>query len=60
MIFLKEKSKASKSIYFITDVDDLQLRQFYQGASVMLFHPYEGFGWPIVKPWLRMLGHYNK
>jgi hypothetical protein len=24
-----------------------------KGASVMLFHPYEGFGWPIVKPWLQ-------
>jgi hypothetical protein len=39
---------------------DLQLRQFYQGASVMLFHPYEGFGWPIVKPWLQDACHYNK
>ena len=50
MIFFKEKSKASKLIYFITDVDDMQLQQFYQGASVMLFPSlYEGFGWPIVE-----------
>lgn len=50
MISFKEKSKASKSIYFITDVDDLQLQQFYQAASVMIFPSlYEGFGWPIVE-----------
>ncbi|CAM3420113.1 glycosyltransferase [Flavobacterium chungbukense] len=50
LIIFKEKSKASKSIYFITDTDDLQLRQFYQGATVMLFPSlYEGFGWPIVE-----------
>lgn len=46
----KEKSTASKSIYFINDIDDLDLQQFYQGASVMLFPSlYEGFGWPIIE-----------
>lgn len=50
MITFKEQSIASKSIYFINDVDDFQLQQFYQGASVMLFPSiYEGFGWPIVE-----------
>lgn len=50
LIAFKEKSKASKSIYFITNADDVQLQQFYQGASVMLFPSlYEGFGWPIVE-----------
>lgn len=46
----KEKSIVSKSIYFITNIDDFQLQQFYQGASVMVFPSlYEGFGWPIVE-----------
>ena len=46
----KERSIVSKSIYFITNTDDLQLQQFYQGASVMVFPSlYEGFGWPIVE-----------
>lgn len=50
MIAFKERSIASKSIYFITNADDLQLQQFYQGASVMVFPSlYEGFGWPIVE-----------
>jgi len=50
MIAFKEKSIVSKSIYFITNIDDLQLQQFYQGTSVMLFPSlYEGFGWPIVE-----------
>ncbi|MFH7000371.1 glycosyltransferase [Flavobacterium sp. FlaQc-57] len=50
MITFKEKSIASDSIHFINDIDDLQLQQFYQGASVMLFPSlYEGFGWPIVE-----------
>ncbi|TDD94681.1 glycosyltransferase [Flavobacterium cellulosilyticum] len=50
MIVFKEKSIASKSIYFITNIDDLQLQQFYQGASVMVFPSlYEGFGWPIIE-----------
>lgn len=50
MIALKEKSLVSKSIYFITNITDLQLQEFYQGASVMLFPSlYEGFGWPIVE-----------
>jgi len=50
MLAFKEKSIVSKSIYFITDVDDLQLQQFYQAASVMVFPSfYEGFGWPIVE-----------
>jgi glycosyltransferase involved in cell wall biosynthesis len=46
----KERSIVSKSIFFITNTDDLQLQQFYQGASVMVFPSlYEGFGWPIVE-----------
>ena len=46
----KELSIASKSIFFISNIDDFQLQQFYQGASVMLFPSlYEGFGWPIVE-----------
>ncbi|WP_264565359.1 glycosyltransferase [Flavobacterium sp. N3904] len=50
MIAFKENSRASKSIYFLSNVDDLQLQQFYQGASVMVFPSlYEGFGWPIVE-----------
>jgi glycosyltransferase involved in cell wall biosynthesis len=50
IIAFKEKSMVSKSIYFITNINDLQLQQFYQGASVMLFPSlYEGFGWPIVE-----------
>lgn len=50
MIALKGKSILSKSIYFITNSNDLQLQEFYQGASVMLFPSlYEGFGWPIVE-----------
>jgi glycosyltransferase involved in cell wall biosynthesis len=50
MIVFKEKSIVSKSIYFITNINDLQLQQFYQGASVMVFPSlYEGFGWPIVE-----------
>lgn len=50
MIALKEKSTVSKSIYFITNTDDIQLQQFYQGASVMVFPSlYEGFGWPIIE-----------
>lgn len=50
MIAFKEKSIASKSIFFITNIDDLQLQQFYQGASVMVFPSlYEGFGWPIIE-----------
>ena len=50
LMFFKEKSIVSKSIYFITDSNDFQLQQFYQGASVMVFPSlYEGFGWPIVE-----------
>jgi glycosyltransferase involved in cell wall biosynthesis len=50
LISFKEKSIVSKSIYFITNIDDFQLQQFYQGASVMVFPSlYEGFGWPIVE-----------
>lgn len=50
MIAFKEKSIASKSIYFLSNISDLQLQQFYQGASVMVFPSlYEGFGWPIVE-----------
>jgi len=50
LIAFKELSIVSKSIYFITNIDDFQLQQFYQGASVMLFPSlYEGFGWPIVE-----------
>jgi len=50
MIDFKERSLVSKSIHFINNIDDLQLQQFYQGASVMLFPSlYEGFGWPIVE-----------
>ena len=50
LIAFKEQSQFSKSIYFITNIDDFQLQHFYQGASVMLFPSlYEGFGWPIVE-----------
>jgi glycosyltransferase involved in cell wall biosynthesis len=50
LIDFKEKSIVSKNIYFITNIEDLQLQQFYQGATVMLFPSlYEGFGWPIVE-----------
>jgi glycosyltransferase involved in cell wall biosynthesis len=50
LIAFKELSIVSKSIFFITNIDDFQLQQFYQGASVMLFPSlYEGFGWPIVE-----------
>lgn len=50
MVAFKDKSIASKSIYFLTNIDDLQLKELYQGASVMLFPSlYEGFGWPIIE-----------
>ena len=50
MIAFRDESVAAKSIHFINDIDDLQLQQFYQGATVMLFPSlYEGFGWPIVE-----------
>ncbi|MBZ4033602.1 glycosyltransferase [Flavobacterium sp. 17A] len=50
MIAFKENSIASESIHFVNDIDDKQLQEFYQGASVMLFPSlYEGFGWPIVE-----------
>lgn len=50
LIDFKETAIVSKLIHFITDIDDLQLQQFYQGASVMVFPSlYEGFGWPIVE-----------
>ena len=50
MLAFKEKSIVSQSIYFINDVNDLQLQHFYQAASVMVFPSlYEGFGWPIVE-----------
>jgi glycosyltransferase involved in cell wall biosynthesis len=50
MIAFKKKSIVSKSIYFLTNIDDLQLKQFYQGSSVMVFPSlYEGFGWPIIE-----------
>jgi glycosyltransferase involved in cell wall biosynthesis len=50
MITFKENSTASKSIYFITNSNDVQLQQWYQGATVMVFPSlYEGFGWPIVE-----------
>lgn len=50
MLAFKKKSIVSQSIYFITHVDDLQLQQLYQAASVMVFPSlYEGFGWPIVE-----------
>lgn len=50
LLAFKEKSIVSKSIYFITNIGDLRLQQFYQGASVMIFPSlYEGFGWPIVE-----------
>lgn len=50
MVAFKEKSIVSKSIYFLSNINDLQLQEFYQGASVMLFPSfYEGFGWPIVE-----------
>lgn len=50
MIAFKEKSLVSKSIYFISNIDDFHLQQFYQGATVMVFPSfYEGFGWPIVE-----------
>ncbi|WP_281337164.1 glycosyltransferase family 4 protein [Flavobacterium eburneipallidum] len=50
MVVFKEKSKVSKSIFFITNIGDSDLKQFYQGATVMLFPSlYEGFGWPIVE-----------
>lgn len=50
LINFKENSAFSSSIYFITNTDDLQLQQFYQGASVMVFPSlYEGFGWPIIE-----------
>ena len=50
MIAIKEESNFSKSIHFLTNVEDLHLQQFYQGAVVMLFPSlYEGFGWPILE-----------
>lgn len=50
MVVFKEKSKASKSIYFLSNIGDSQLQKFYQAASVMIFPSlYEGFGWPIVE-----------
>lgn len=50
IIAFKENSIVSESIHFITNIDDLQLQQFYQGASVLVFPSlYEGFGWPIVE-----------
>ena len=50
LINFKEKSIVSKSIYFMKNINDFHLRQFYQGASVLLFpSSYEGFGWPIVE-----------
>jgi hypothetical protein len=53
------KSKASKSIYFITDVDDFN-------SSIIKVHQlcfsilYEGFGWPIVEAMAWDASHYNK
>ncbi|SHG21853.1 Glycosyltransferase involved in cell wall bisynthesis [Flavobacterium segetis] len=50
MIAYANKSIASESIYFLTNIDDVQLKQFYQGCSVMVFPSlYEGFGWPIIE-----------
>lgn len=50
MIAFKKKSIASDSIFFLTNIGDLQLQHFYQGASVLVFPSlYEGFGWPIVE-----------
>jgi glycosyltransferase involved in cell wall biosynthesis len=50
LVNYQENSIFSQSIYFITNINDTQLQQFYQGASVLLFPSlYEGFGWPIVE-----------
>lgn len=50
LVAFKNICENSSSIYFITNTDDVQLQQFYQGASVMMFPSlYEGFGWPIVE-----------
>lgn len=50
LIAFKERSAVAKSIFFITNCDNFQVQEFYQGASVLLFPSlYEGFGWPIVE-----------
>jgi len=50
LISCRKNSIISQSIYFITNINDYQLKQFYQGASVLVFPSlYEGFGWPIVE-----------
>lgn len=50
MVNFKERSKASESIYFLSNIGDSELKQFYQAATVMVFPSlYEGFGWPIVE-----------
>lgn len=50
LVAFKEKSLWAKDIHFVTQVDDLMLRELYQGASVFVFPSlYEGFGWPIAE-----------
>ena len=50
MISFQQESTFSNSIYFLTDIGDVELQQFYQGSTVMLFPSlYEGFGWPIIE-----------
>ncbi|KGK29320.1 glycosyltransferase family 1 protein [Cellulophaga sp. E6(2014)] len=50
MLALKEKSRYSKDIHFLTRATDSVLVKAYQGASVFIFPSlYEGFGFPIAE-----------
>ncbi|MDQ5928935.1 MAG: hypothetical protein QG594_713, partial [Bacteroidota bacterium] len=50
LLAFKDQAAFSNSIHFVVGVGDLDLQQFYQAATVMLFPSlYEGFGWPIVE-----------
>ncbi|MDP5229629.1 MAG: glycosyltransferase, partial [Cellulophaga sp.] len=50
MLTLKEKSKYSEAIFFLTRVSDEVLVRAYQGAAVFVFPSLlEGFGFPIAE-----------
>lgn len=47
---LQQNSFYTSDIYFLSQINDLILKQAYQGASVLLFPSLaEGFGWPIAE-----------
>lgn len=50
LIEIKEKSLYSEDIHFLTKINDTNLKELYQCASVLLFPSLaEGFGWPIAE-----------